>query len=62
MDDKVTAVLDEYHGLIREQREQPSTGGEDVRRYGKAIRAKPGIASVLLPVGSGLEISRLETN
>ena len=37
-------------------------GGEDVRRYGKAIRAKPGIASVLLPVGSGLEISRLETN
>ncbi len=37
-------------------------GGEDVRRYGKAIRAKPGIASVLLPVGSGLEVSRLETN
>lgn len=35
-------------------------GGEDVARYGRAVRAKPGIASVLLPVGSGLEISRLE--
>ncbi|KKZ85813.1 methyltransferase [Rhizobium phaseoli] len=33
-------------------------GGEDVKRYGEAIRAKPGISSVLLPVGSGLEVSR----
>lgn len=31
-------------------------GGEDVKRYGEAIRAKPDI--VLLPVGSGLEVSR----
>jgi predicted O-methyltransferase YrrM len=37
-------------------------GGEDVKRYGKAIRAKPGITSVLLPVGTGLEISRFEPN
>jgi predicted O-methyltransferase YrrM len=37
-------------------------GGDEVRRYGKAVRAKPGITSVLLPVGSGLEISRLETD
>ena len=36
------------------------SGNEDVRRYGRAIRAKPGITSVLLPVGSGLEISRFE--
>ena len=28
-------------------------GDADVRRYGKAIRKKPGITSVLLPVGTG---------
>ncbi len=33
---------------------------EDVKIYATAIRAKPGISSVLLPVGSGLEISRYE--
>ncbi|WP_207896876.1 MULTISPECIES: DUF1442 domain-containing protein [unclassified Rhizobium] len=33
---------------------------EDVRIYARAIRGKPGITSVLLPVGSGLEISRYE--
>jgi predicted O-methyltransferase YrrM len=37
-------------------------GGEDVKRYGKAIRAKPGVTSVLFPVGTGLEISRFEPN
>jgi predicted O-methyltransferase YrrM len=30
-----------------------------VKAYAKAIRAKRGIASVLLPVGNGLEVSRL---
>ena len=35
-------------------------GGEDVARYGRAVRAKPGMASVLLPVGAGLELSRFE--
>lgn len=35
-------------------------GGEEVQRYGRAVRAKPGITSVLLPVGSGLEVSRFE--
>jgi len=35
-------------------------GSEDVKRYAKAVRAKPGITSVLLPVGTGLEISRYE--
>jgi predicted O-methyltransferase YrrM len=35
-------------------------GGEEVKRYGRAVRAKPGITSVLLPVGSGLEVSRFE--
>lgn len=35
-------------------------GGEGVRLYGRTIRAKPGMTSVLLPVGSGLEVSRYE--
>lgn len=35
-------------------------GSEDVRAYGRAIRAKPGITSVLLPVGTGIEVSRYE--
>ncbi len=35
-------------------------GGEEVLRYGRAVRAKPGISSVLLPVGSGVEVSRFD--
>ncbi len=35
-------------------------GTEDVKRYGQAIRALPSISSVLLPVGTGIEVSRLE--
>jgi predicted O-methyltransferase YrrM len=35
-------------------------GDDNVKAYSRAIRAKPGISSVLLPVGSGLEISRYE--
>ncbi|WP_375382325.1 O-methyltransferase [uncultured Sphingomonas sp.] len=35
-------------------------GGADVHQYAAAIRAKPGMSSVLLPVGSGLELSRYE--
>jgi predicted O-methyltransferase YrrM len=35
-------------------------GGEDARSYRNAVRAKPGITSILLPVGTGLEISRFE--
>lgn len=35
-------------------------GGEDVARYGRAVRAKPHMTSVLLPVGQGIEISRFE--
>lgn len=35
-------------------------GTEDVRRYGRAIREKAGITSVLLPVGTGIEVSRFE--
>jgi len=35
-------------------------GGADVARYAEAVRAKPHMSSVLLPVGQGLEISRYE--
>ncbi|MFK0161457.1 O-methyltransferase [Rhizobium sp. NPDC090279] len=35
-------------------------GNEDVKRYGEAVRAKPGITSILLPVGSGIEVSRYD--
>ena len=35
-------------------------GGEGVAAYGRAVRATPGMRSILVPVGSGLEISRLE--
>lgn len=35
-------------------------GGADVQRYVDAVRAKPGITSVLLPVGSGIEVSRYD--
>lgn len=35
-------------------------GNDDVKRYAAAIRALTGISSVLLPVGSGLEVSRFQ--
>lgn len=35
-------------------------GTEDVQAYARAIRGKPGIRSLLLPVGSGIEVSRYE--
>jgi predicted O-methyltransferase YrrM len=34
-------------------------GGPGIQRYAEAIRAKPRLESVLLPVGSGLEVTRL---
>lgn len=35
-------------------------GGENARLYQEAVRNKPGMRSVLLPVGTGIEVSRLE--
>jgi predicted O-methyltransferase YrrM len=35
-------------------------GGDDVAVYGRAVRAKPGMTSILVPVGAGLEISRYD--
>ena len=33
-------------------------GGPELEAYVQALRTKPGISSTLLPVGSGLEVSR----
>lgn len=33
---------------------------DSVRKYQRAIRARPGMSSVLLPVGSGVEVSRYQ--
>jgi predicted O-methyltransferase YrrM len=38
-----------------------SPGRIDVAGYVQAIRAKPGMTSVMLPVGQGLEISRFQS-
>jgi predicted O-methyltransferase YrrM len=35
-------------------------GGPLMQQYAEVVRAKPGIASVLLPVGSGIELSRFD--
>ncbi|HEY3889635.1 MAG TPA: class I SAM-dependent methyltransferase [Caulobacteraceae bacterium] len=35
-------------------------GGDEVLRYAKAVRAKPGMETIRLPVGSGLDISRFK--
>ncbi|MCT7376708.1 O-methyltransferase [Chelativorans salis] len=35
-------------------------GGENVMHYGRVVRKMPGITSVLLPVGSGIEVSRYQ--
>jgi predicted O-methyltransferase YrrM len=37
-------------------------GGESVRHYAATVRGKPGITSVLLPVGAGIEVSRFDPN
>lgn len=34
--------------------------GPGIEAYLAAVRAKPGVSSILLPVGSGIEISRLD--
>lgn len=33
---------------------------DEVKRYAEAVRALPGMTSVMLPVGSGIEVSRYE--
>lgn len=38
----------------------PNTAVAEMARYRRAVRAKPGMSSILLPVGAGLEVSRFE--
>jgi predicted O-methyltransferase YrrM len=38
---------------------RPSPTHDNARAYRRAVRAKPGIESVLLDIGSGIELSRL---
>ncbi|OBR50048.1 methyltransferase [Paraburkholderia tropica] len=35
-------------------------GGDNARLYQEAVRQKPGMQSILLPVGTGIEVSRFE--
>jgi predicted O-methyltransferase YrrM len=46
--------------IVTDNMIDPASERDAVMRYQKAIRAKPGITSILVPVGSGLEISRYE--
>lgn len=45
------------HRVVADNMIRPANTG--VEAYARAVRAKPGISSVMLPVDSGLEISRL---
>lgn len=46
------------HGAIIVADNMIRPGTEDVKRYARAIRALPGMTSVMLPVGTGIEVSR----
>ncbi|HEX2561782.1 O-methyltransferase [Phenylobacterium sp.] len=39
---------------------QPVSARQDALAYRRAVRAKPGVSSVLVPLGSGIELSRLD--
>jgi predicted O-methyltransferase YrrM len=45
--------------IVADNMLRPKEARADALAYRRAIRAKPGMSSVLLPVGSGLEVSRL---
>ena len=45
--------------IVADNMLRPKQSRPDALAYRRAIRAKPGMTSVLLPVGSGLEVSRL---
>lgn len=46
--------------IVSDNMIEPASERETVMRYQAALRAKPKITSVLVPVGSGLEISRFD--
>ena len=45
--------------IVADNMLQPPDARPDALRYRRLVRAKPGVTSVLLPVGQGLEVSRL---
>ena len=45
--------------IVADNMLRPKQSREDALAYRRAVRKKPGITSVLLPMGSGLEVSRL---
>ena len=45
--------------IVADNMLRPAVDRSNALDYRRAVRAKPGISSVLLPVGQGLEISRL---
>jgi len=45
--------------IVADNMLRPKESRPDALAYRRAVRAKPGVSSVLLPVGSGLEVSRL---
>jgi predicted O-methyltransferase YrrM len=45
--------------IVADNMLRPVEAKADALAYRRAVRAKPGVTSVLLPVGSGIEVSRL---
>ena len=45
--------------IVADNMLQPADSRDDALRYRRLVRSKPGLSSVLLPVGQGLEVSRL---
>jgi len=46
--------------IVADNMLRPIEAKADALAYRRAVRRKPGVSSVLLPVGSGLEVSRLK--
>jgi predicted O-methyltransferase YrrM len=46
--------------IVSDNMIEPASAREAVLGYQKVLRSKPGISSILVPVGSGLELSRFE--
>jgi predicted O-methyltransferase YrrM len=69
MDAPVQAVLDPIAAIypklnpgaiiVADNIQRPAPG-EGIAAYLKAVRTAPGMTSILLPVGSGIEVSRYD--
>jgi predicted O-methyltransferase YrrM len=46
--------------IVSDNMISPASAAADIARYKSVLRAKPRITSVLVPVGSGLELSRFD--